>query len=357
MSSEVFYSSLENKRLQSPLNKLKRLFNKCSKNLDFESKQLTAIKTHFGEYGNTAFIKPVYLRPIIDQVMKLQLKPFLVDTNTLYVGMRTNTVDHLHNAALNGFNYSTFQIPVVIADGLRGENTVDVKIENGEILDIAKVASDIYHADAMVVVSHFKGHELSGIGGAIKNLSMGCASRQGKLIMHSTSKPVVNTDKCTSCGLCAENCAADAILLEPKARITDKCTGCTRCVAVCPESTIEIDWNESSENTQKKMAEYAKAVHSLFPNRIFFINIITDVAPTCDCFPANDQSVCPDIGFLSSTDPVAADKASYDLVAKNSKGGQDPFSRIYTEIDPLIQLKHAEKISLGSLNYDLKTVK
>jgi len=356
MSSEVLYSSMENKGLQSPLNKIKRLFNKCSKDLNFESKQLVAVKTHFGEFGNTAFIKPIYLRPIIDELKKLKLNPFLVDTNTLYVGMRTNTVDHLHNATLNGFNYSTLQVPVVIADGLRGENSVDVSIQ-GELLDVAKIAADIYHADAMVVVSHFKGHELTGFGGAIKNLSMGCSSRQGKLIMHSTSKPFVNQEKCTSCGLCAANCASDAIIFDPKAKITDKCTGCTRCIAVCPEGAIEIDWNEGSDNTQKKMAEYANAVHTLFPEKIFYINIITDVAPTCDCFPANDKAVCPDIGFMASTDPVAIDKASFDLVAKNSAGGLDPFSRIYKEIDPLIQLKHAENIGLGLLDYNLKKVK
>jgi len=356
MSSKVFYSTMQNKGLQSPLSKITRLLNKCDPKSKYGSKQLVAVKTHFGEYGNTAFLKPVYLRPVIEKLKQLKCNPFLADTNTLYVGMRTNTVDHLHNAFLNGFNYSTFQVPVIIADGLRGENSLDIPVD-GELLDHVKIASDIYNADAMVVVSHFKGHELTGIGGAVKNISMGCASRQGKLIMHSTSKPVVHKEKCTSCGLCAANCAADAIVFGPKAEITEACTGCTRCVAVCPESAIGIDWNESSGNTQRKMAEYAKAIHDHFENKIVYLNFITDVAPTCDCFPANDTPVCPDLGFLASTDPVAIDKASFDLVAKHSPDGIDPFGKIYEEIDPIIQLKHAEKIGLGSTSYEIKMVK
>lgn len=356
MSTNVFFSSIENKSIQSPLNKIKRLFNKCYDNNNFSKGQLVAVKTHFGEYGNTAFLKPIYLKPIIDQLISYKTKPFLTDTNTLYIGMRTNSVDHLHNAFINGFNYSAFQIPTIIADGMRGENSVDMPVD-GELLTETKVATDIVNSDAMVVVSHFKGHELTGIGGAIKNVSMGCASRQGKLIMHSTSKPSVDKENCTSCGLCAKNCAANAIIFTPKAEITDDCTGCTRCIAVCPESTIKIDWNESSDNTQKKMSEYALAVHRHFADKIFYINIITDVTPTCDCFPANDKPVCHDIGFLSSTDPVAIDKASFDLVANHSPGAVDPFGRIYKDIDPLVQLKHAEKLGLGSTEYEIKSVK
>ncbi|MGA1847389.1 DUF362 domain-containing protein [Deferribacter abyssi] len=352
--SVVYFSSVSNKKLNSPLNKVKKLFRKLSPEKYFGKNKLIAIKTHFGEFGNTAFIRPIYLRPIIEILKDLKTKPFLTDTNTLYVGMRTNSVDHLHNAFLNGFNYSTLQVPVIIADGLRGENSVKISID-GEYLDKVKLAADIVHADGMVCVNHFKGHEVSGFGGAIKNLSMGCASREGKLEMHSVTRPKVHKDKCTACGYCKVSCAAEAIKIEGFAVITDKCTGCARCIAVCPEGAIGINWDETAENTSLKMAEYAYGVHKALRGKILYVTIATNISPACDCYPGNDKAVCEDIGFFASTDPVALDKACYDMVLK--RVGEDPFKKIYDYIDPIVQLKHAEKIGLGNLDYEMKEIK
>ncbi len=351
MQAKVFYSSLQNKTQKSPLDKISKLLKKVNISDTFQVKELVAVKVHFGELGNTAFLRPVYLRPIIGALKDMNTKPYLTDTNTLYVGMRTNSVDHLYCANWNGFGYSTHHVPVIIADGLRGENSIEEKVDL-PLSEKVYLAADIIHADGMMCVSHFKGHMLTGIGGAIKNLAMGCASRQGKLEMHSESRPTVNQDKCTACRQCIEHCQEKAIEIAKKAYITENCVGCARCIAVCPEGAIKINWDSSSENTQKKMAEYAYGVKKNFGTKMLYVNIITDVAPACDCDPANDEPLVPDIGFLASNDPVAIDRASYDLVIK-ANNGTDPFKEFYPQLDPAIQLKYAEEIGLGTNNYDL----
>lgn len=354
MQSDVFFSSIDSKKHKSPLLKIKKIINRCAPEKYFHKDELVAVKTHFGEMGNTAFIRPIFLRPVLDKLNHIGSKSYLTDTNTLYVGMRTNSSDHLHNAALNGFNYSTLQVPVIIADGLRGANSVSVPVD-GELLDHVKLASDIVSADGMFVVSHFKGHEVTGFGGTIKNLSMGCSCRQGKLDMHSDSKPSVFQDKCTSCGRCLSFCASNAIEIKPKAGITDRCTGCAMCISVCPEGAIYINWNASSESTQKKMAEYAAGVIKALKGKLIYLSIILSVSPACDCYPGNDRPVVGDIGFAASTDPVALDQACVDMVAK-AYGGLDPFKERYPQVNGDIQLEHAEKMGIGTRNYKLITV-
>ncbi len=352
--SVVYFSNMKTKKNGSPLIKVKKLFARCSPEALFGKDEIIAIKTHFGEFGNTAFIPPVFLRPIVETLKNLQTKPYLTDTNTLYIGMRTNSVDHLHNVNGNGFGYSTLGIPAIIGDGLRGENTVDVPI-NGEYLKTVKLARDIMNADGMVCVAHFKGHGLSGFGGAIKSLSMGCASRQGKLEMHSATRPVVNQDKCTACGRCLTACAQQAIVMDAKARITEKCAGCARCIAICPENAIEVNLDETVENTQLKMAEYALGAHKAFNGKAIYVNMLINISPACDCYPGNDEAVCGDVGFMTSTDPLAIDQASYDMV-KEKCHGSDPFKTIYPYVNTEIQLSHAEKIGLGSRTYNLVVI-
>jgi len=350
MSSEVYFSTVDSRKHKSPLLKIKKIINRCAPENKFSKGSLVALKTHFGELGNTAFVRPVFLRPVIEKLQFIGAKPFLTDTNTLYVGMRTNSVDHLHNATINGFNFSTLQIPVIIADGLRGDNANTVSVE-GELLSEVHLASDVASADGMFVVSHFKGHEVTGFGGAIKNLSMGCSSRQGKLDMHSDSKPGVFKDKCTSCGRCLSFCASSAIVMSPKASISTNCTGCAMCISICPEGAIYINWDASSTSTQKKMAEYAAGVISALKGNLVYLNIITSVSPACDCYPGNDKPVVSDIGFAASLDPVALDKACHDLICKEYGG--DPFKELYPDVDSDVQLSHSEKMGIGTKAYKL----
>ncbi|HOV13167.1 MAG TPA: DUF362 domain-containing protein [Spirochaetota bacterium] len=354
MASEVFFSSLDCKKFKSPLEKFKRLVERCEIDNKFSKDELIAIKVHFGELGNTAFIRPIYLRPIIDKLKSMGCKPYLTDTNTLYIGMRGNSVDHLHNANSNGFNYSTLQVPVIIADGLRGENTVEVDV-NLPLCKKVKLASDIINADGMVCVSHFKAHEVSGFGGAIKNLSMGCGSRQGKLDMHSNTRPYVEKKGCISCNKCITSCQVRAIEMQDKAFITERCVGCARCIAVCPTRAINVKWNESSDNTQKKMVEYAYGTVKSLGGRIVYVNVLTSISNACDCYAGNDKPMTPDIGFLSSLDPIALDKASYDLVV-NANNGVDPFKSVYPNINTLGQFEHSKTIGFGNTEYTLINV-
>jgi len=350
MQSDVFFSTIDSKKHKSPLLKIKKIINRCAPEKVFSKNELIAIKTHFGEFGNTAFLRPIFLRPVIEKLNFIGTKPYLTDTNTLYVGMRTNSVDHLHNATMNGFNFSTLQIPVIIADGLRGDSSITVPID-GELLSQVKLAADIVSADGMFVVSHFKGHEVTGFGGAIKNLSMGCSCRQGKLDMHSDSRPSVFADKCTSCGRCLSFCASNAIDMTPTAKINDKCSGCAMCISVCPEGAIYINWDASSKSTQTKMAEYASGVIKALKGKVVYLSVILSVSPACDCYPGNDRPVVGDIGFAASLDPVALDKACLDLVCK-AYGG-DPFKERYPNVDSSIQLNHAVKMGIGTTEYKL----
>lgn len=312
---------------------------------------LTAVKVHFGEKGNKTHIDPGYVRRVVDWLLGRGVNPFLTDTNTLYKGERSLTPSHIATAFHNGFTFDRVRAPVIIADGLRGESYREVEI-NGSFYRKVKIGTEIYLADALVVLTHFKGHELTGFGGSIKNLGMGCASREGKLSQHSTTSPFVERENCTGCKICIENCAFGAIsLVEGKALIfSQRCSGCSQCIAVCPEGTIKVVWNESTANVQRKMAEYALGAIKGKEGKAIYLNFLTNITPICDCYPHNREPIMKDIGILASTDPVAIDQASVDLV---NRDGRDRFREIYPGIDWSVQLSHGESIGLGRRGYQL----
>ncbi|MCF7861277.1 DUF362 domain-containing protein [Candidatus Woesearchaeota archaeon] len=339
---------------------------------------IVGVKLHFGEYGNTTFLRPVFIRKIVDLIKDNGSRPFLTDTNTLYVGRRRNSVDHIELANLHGFSYSSVNAPIIIADGVFGTNSSEIKINEGiesgssdspnsnnipKHYAKVKIARDIAEIESMIVVSHFKGHMASGFGGAIKNLSMGCSCIAGKQQMHSDIKPTVNETKCTACGICGHHCPANAITFSPKAEIDHtKCIGCSECSGRCQYNAINIRWDSSSEKLQEKMAEYALGTVKTKKN-LTFINFLMDITPDCDCWNSSAQSIVPNIGILASSDPVAIDQASYDLVNqqignKNSQlehnhaSGSDKF-RGLRDYDPTVQIKHAEKLGLGTRKYEL----
>lgn len=312
---------------------------------------ITAIKLHFGEEGNISFIDPRYVRRVVDWIKGKGVTPFLTDTNTLYKGSRSTTPSHIATAIKNGFTYEVVKAPIVIADGLRGENYKEIEINKGFYKSV-KIGTEIALADALIALTHFKGHELTGFGGTIKNLGMGCACREGKLSQHSTASPFVKRDMCTGCGICIENCAFDAIaLLDAKAYINpERCSGCSQCIVVCPEGTIKIQWNESTANIQKKMAEYALGALRGKEGKFLCLNFLINITPICDCYDYNKPPIMADIGILASNDPVAIDQASIDLV---NADGRDRFREIYPEIDWSIQLSYGESIGLGRRGYEL----
>ena len=304
----------------------------------------------------------------MDAVKDLGALPFLTDANTLYVGTRGDSVSHLMTAIENGFAYPVVNAPLIIADGIRGGSYSRVRIDQ-ETIKTAYIGKDIAEADVLISVAHFKGHELSGFGGTIKNLGMGCAARKGKLEQHSDLSPKVKRKKCIGCGECVDHCAQKAISLsEEKASIDpQKCVGCGECILICPNGAIDVQWNADIPLFQKKMAEYTSAVLKGKKEKAIFLNFLTDISPACDCYGYNDAPIVHDIGVAASKDPVAIDQASADLVnqqagtsgsclTKCTGPGEDKFRGVYPNIDWTIQLDHAEKIGLGTRKYELVTI-
>lgn len=365
--ADVVFSDLRADHRRNLLKKVEDLLIASGLENRVAKKDLVAVKVHFGELGNTGFIRPVFIRRAVELIKKLGGKPFVVDANTLYAGSRSDSVNHLEVAIGNGFDYSCVGAPLIIADGLRGSSEVEVAIA-GEHFKKTSIAAEIFHADAIVALTHFKCHEITGFGGALKNLGMGCASRKGKMAQHSALSPKVTAKKCVACGDCVAHCAHDAIALEEKARINPaKCVGCGECVIVCPTNAVAIQWSEGPRALQEKMAEYALGAIKGKEEKSVFLNFITQVSPACDCCGHTDAPIVPDVGFLSSTDPVAADQASIDLInacvglpgtamKANHEAGGDKIRGVYPDIDWSVQLEWAQKLGLGSRSYDLRKI-
>ena len=370
MKSKVFAIDLRASDKENMLQKLDKLVDALNLEQSLKARDLVAIKLHFGEKGNTSFVRPIYVRRVVDKVAALAALPFVTDANTLYVGTRTNSVQHLRTAVENGFAYSVVGAPVTIADGLRGNSATAVPI-NLEHIETAYIGSDVADADGYISIAHFKLHEVAGIGGAIKNTGMGCAARRGKMAQHADINPKVKNKKCIACGECVEHCAHGAVALvdvdgKQKARIDpDKCVGCAECVAVCPTGAAQISWSNSVPMLMKKMVEYTSAVLKGKEKKSFFINFLTQISPACDCHPHTDAPLVRDIGILASTDPVAIDQASVDLMnqepalpgtclAVNREAGGDKVRGVYSHIDWTIQLDYAQQIGLGSREYELE---
>ena len=374
MKSNVFFADLKVGSGKTLFDKLDTLLDRTDLKGKIREKDFVAIKLHFGERGNTAFVRPIFLRKIVDRVKQCQGKPFLTDTNTLYTGARSETISHLTTAYEHGFTESVVGAPLVIADGLRGNSAIKVRIDK-PIFKTVSIAHEIYMADVLISVAHFKGHELSGFGGALKNLGMGCASREGKLSQHSNISPKVKGKHCKGCELCLTMCAQEAISMHPpKAEIErkhmvafidpEKCIGCGECILTCPTGSIQVQWNETIPIFQKKMVEHAYGAVQKKKGRILYFNFLTQISPACDCYGYSDTPIVNDIGILSSEDPVAIDQASVDLVnqetgnrssklPKNWNPGEDKFRAIYPEVDGSIQLTYGEEIGLGTREYEL----
>lgn len=365
MSSKVYFVNLRSRTdKNNKISKIRNLFDRAGLNDLIQPNDLTAIKLTFGERGSDGFINPVFVRQVVDKVKEKGAKAFLTDTNTLYSGSRHNSVDHLLTALEHGFDYTVTGAPIIIADGLRSENITEVQIDKKHFAKV-KLATDIVSANSMIVLSHFKGHEMAGFGGAIKNLAMGGAPAIGKKEQHAL-KIIVDQEKCVGCNQCSAVCPEQAITMsEKKATIAlDKCIGCGECLTVCPVKANGMDWATDLTAFLERMTEYGYGVAKAHDKRIGYINFLLNITPDCDCVPWSDAPIVPDIGFLASMDPVAIDQASYDLVNKqlgfsdsflscNCEAGADKFHGLRSHVDGTIQLRHGEEIGMGSRDYEL----
>jgi uncharacterized protein len=353
-----------------PINKVqsddafRKLLGKFSGSWKIHPTDNVAVKLHPGEEGNTSFVCPEYINRIIKALGPGTDRVFLTDTTVLYPGRRMAAPDYIRLAREHGFGVPLTP-PFIVADGLHGENETVVRMPEGFHTQEAHIASVIAAADAMVTVSHFKGHLLTGFGGALKNLGMGCASRAGKLYQHSTVTPQIRADICTACGICAAHCHAAAINVSTLA-IIDKarCTGCGECLGRCPAGAVRVNWNQGMNEFMRKMVEYAWAAVSV-SRPLVYVNFITAVVPDCDCMHDTGKQFVDDIGILASIDPVAVDAASLDLVTAapdsavspvTAGTGEDKFQAYRPDINGTIQLSIAESIGLGSTEYELLKV-
>ena len=365
MASKVYYGDLRadfHENLQQKLTRLMRTAGMGQ--IDFE-KKFVAIKMHFGEPGNLAFLRPNWAKTVADFIKERGGKPFLTDCNTLYVGGRKNGLDHLDTAFLNGFSPLSTGCQVVIADGIKGLDEEYVPVRGGEYVKEAKIGKAIMDADVFISLTHFKGHEQAGFGGTMKNIGMGCGSRAGKMEQHNSGKPHVEQADCVGCGMCTKICAHSAISITNRKSSIDhsKCVGCGRCIAVCPQDAICNNYDENSVMLNRKIAEYTKAVVDGRP--CFHISLVIDVSPNCDCHAENDAAIVPNVGMFASFDPVALDKACADAVnaqpviagsaadVRACTHDHDHFHRVHPDTDWMSCLQHAEKLGLGTMEYEL----
>lgn len=315
--SKVWWCDLRTHGTRSRLQMLERLCRRAGlADMDLANK-FVAIKLHLGEPGNLSFLRPNYAKVVADLVREAGGKPFLTDCNTLYVGERKNALDHLDAATANGFGPLTTGCQVIIADGLKGTDDVEVPVEGGVHVQAAKIGRAIMDADAVISLTHFKGHDQTGFGGALKNLGMGSGSRAGKMEMHAAGKPHVDQELCIGCLACAHACAHGAISHRAErphlASINqDLCVGCGHCMGVCNQDAIIANDAAASEILGERIAEYSKAVCDGRP--CFHVSLVIDVSPNCDCWELNDSAIVPDVGFFASFDPVALDQACVDAV-------------------------------------------
>ncbi len=353
MKSKVYFAPVSDK---DPMGLIKeKLFFLIDKSniLGFVSPGAGAvIKMHFGEEGNTGFVRPEYLRVICDCLLQKNAEPVLSDTNTLYRGRRTNSADHLSLAHEHGFTFGAVGANVFIPDDNHKDEFTDIDIGQA-LVKTARVARIFLTSEVLIGVAHFKGHIMTGFGGALKNIGMGCASRIGKLAQHCDVSPLVKTDDCIGCGKCVSVCPTNAITLENKKAViaNDKCIGCATCIAVCPKTAIDVNWNSGADTIQQKMIEYASSILKAKQGSSAFFNFATKITKECDCLAKDDPKISPDVGIFASHDPVSVDKAALDMVIDAC--GRDIFKEEHPERNGMVQLEYAQKIGLGSLEYDL----
>ena len=374
--ANVYFSDFRTKAFGDGLpTKLKKLIRKAGIDQINMDGKFVAIKLHFGELGNISYLRPNYSKAVADVVKDLGGKPFLTDCNTMYPGSRKNALEHLECAWENGFTALTVGCPILIGDGLKGTDDVEVPVVGGEYVKAAKIGRAVMDADVFISLTHFKGHEMTGFGGTIKNIGMGCGSRAGKAEQHCDGQASIDEEKCCGCYTCFKECANDALVFDAEVKKMhvnkENCVGCGRCLGACNFDAIAFTDFAAIEHLNRRMAEYTKAVIDGRP--CFHISLVVDVSPNCDCHGENDVPILPNLGMFASFDPLALDQACADacMQATPMPGSQlfenmakpdfvdhhDHFINSKPETEWRTCLEHAEKINLGTRQYQLIKIK
>ena len=375
MPAQVYFWNMRTTMKAPYAEKMRRLLDRTGFAGHLSGGELPAMKIHFGERGVTSHVQPLMVKPIVEWLAAAGAKPFLTDASTLYVGQRGEAVSHAMQAAMHGYDPLLMGAPVIIADGLKGGAQVTIPVRGGKHVAEAHIAEGIATADMLVSINHLKGHELAGFGGALKNIGMGSASKQGKMQQHVTTGPAVNLDSCKGCGACAGICAAGALaLLEPldggKPKISlnlERCVGCGACFLACKFGGLEINWKTDVAAFLERMVEYAAGVLQPRTKPSLHVTFVTSVTPDCDCMGFSDAPICSDIGVLASLDPVAIDQAGVDLVNRAEprypshlpagvKAGDDKFRAMRPHLPEHMGLDYAEKLGLGTRDYELVAI-
>jgi len=367
-AATVWFAPIRNPGKESLVDRVGKLVKRAGLGDIITKDDFVAIKLHFGETGNTGFISPIFAREMVRLAKEAGGRPFLTDANTLYSGQRANAVDHIACALHNGFSFATVEAPIIIADGLDGRDSVEIPIEGSRHFESVRIGTAAMHADSLIVVTHFKGHELTGFGGVFKNVGMGLGCRSAKQRMHADFKPEILADECTRCGRCVEGCSVGAMTLDRDSAVVDLelCIGCGECVARCSYGAISIKWKTDSTVAQEKIVDHAAAVLQAKKDKTLYLTFVTNVTPDCDCWDFTDAPLVADIGVLASLDPVAIEQAAYDLVVaapgaaggagEGMEPGEDKFAKV-TGMDGSVTLEYAEARGLGTRQYDLKTIR
>ncbi|MGC8936377.1 MAG: DUF362 domain-containing protein [Candidatus Methanomethylicaceae archaeon] len=360
MASEVYF--LDVRKWRDALKGMRALLGATVR--DITAGDSVAVKVHFGERGNYTYIRPMFVRCVVDFLKEMGARPFVTETTALYpTGFRRNAKEVLATARFNGFTEEGLGCPIVVADGHEGGDGIEVVIQDpieGCQIRRVSVARRIAEADGMVVLSHVKGHLLSGFGGAIKHLGMGCTTKKGKRDQHATHGLSINYEKCTGCGKCVEACSFSAMRMEGGRPVRDeeKCMYCNTCMFCCEQDAITLMEN-GKERFQVALAHAASCViRAMAGKPIAFVNFVLDVTVLCDCATPAGNIITHNVGVLGSRDPVAIDRASLDLIDLSPlipgtrASPPDPLGKL-NGTDSSIQIKAMEKLGMGSTSYKL----